>query len=570
MLSFYTEQVIGATRKLANQYWEGGISGFEIDESLDAEATSRSPYNASHAGAVLDQPGLLFTDMIRINAARFRNKPVVICGKDQLSWADFHRRTNKVANALIQNGLSKGEKVCLVMNSSILMFELIWGTVKAGGVIVPLNRMMSGDGLEATINNCDARWLVADPDAIASIDAIRPKLKKVDLNGFLTGGGAVPGWRDSQSLITAAADHEPDVELTMFDPMNIIYSSGSTGAPKGIEHSQLARHIYSLGFGPGLQMTRFSVPLCSTPLYTNGTWITMLPAVYLGCTTVLLTKFTADAFLGAIEDHGCTHAFAVPTQFIVLLESGRIKDYDTTTMKVFMSGGQAIASATQEGLLREMPHLRLYECYGITEGFSTLAAPEDKALPGKERTVGLGLFGGEIVILDDDGNVLPPGEVGDIAGYGPALMTGYYQNREATEKMIWRDHRGRTFLRSGDLGFMDDDGYIYIAGRVKDMIKSGGINVYASDIEEVFMRHPAIAEVAAIGIPHPRWLETPLLLAILRDGHSVDEEELREWGNSQLGKYQRVSRVEFRSEFPRATHDKILKRALRAPYWPES
>lgn len=508
--------------------------------------------------------------MIRVNAARFRDKPVVICGKDQLSWADFHLRTNKVANVLIEQGLKKGEKVCLVMNSSILMFELIWGTVKAGGVIVPLNRMMSGDGLEATINNCDARFLFADPDATEFIDAIRSRLEKVDSNGYFIADGAISGWRDGPSLVDAASEEEPDVKLTMFDPMNIIYSSGSTGAPKGIEHSHLARHIYTFGFGPGLEMTRFSVPLCSTPLYTNGTWITMLPAVYLGCTTVLLTKFTADTFLGAIEDHGCTHAFAVPTQFIVLVELGRIKDYDTSAMKVFMSGGQAIASATKEALQREIPHLRLYECYGITEGFSTLASPEDKALPGKDKTVGLALFGGEIVILDDEGNILPHGEVGDIAGYGPALMTGYYQNCEATEKMIWRDRRGRSFLRSGDLGFMDEDGYIYIAGRVKDMIKSGGINVYASDIEEVFMRHPAVAEVAAIGIPHPRWLETPLLLVILRDGHSVSEDELRDWGNAQLGKYQRVSRVEFREEFPRATHDKILKRALRDPYWSEN
>jgi acyl-CoA synthetase (AMP-forming)/AMP-acid ligase II len=522
------------------------------------------------SGAILDQPGLLFTDMIRINAARFRDKPAVICGADRLSWADFHVRTNKVANALLGLGIAKGDKVCLVMNSSILMFELIWGTVKAGGVIVPLNRMMSATGLAATIDNCDARFLFADLDAVASVDAVRAELGKVERDGFFVAGGTAQGWRAAEPLVDAGAEPEPDVGLTMADPMNIIYSSGSTGAPKGIEHSQLARHIYTLGFGPGLEMTRFSVPLCSTPLYTNGTWITMLPAVYLGGTTVLMTKFSAADFLQAVQDHGCTHAFAVPTQFIVLVESGIVRDYDTGSLRVLMSGGQAIASTTVALLREQLPHVRLYECYGITEGFSTLASPEDKALPGKEKTVGLALFGGELVILDDDGNVLPPGEVGDITGYGPALMTGYYRNREATERMIWRDPRGRTFLRSGDLGRMDEDGYLYIAGRVKDMIKSGGINVYASDIEEVFMRHPAVAEVAAIGIPHERWIETPLLLVILRDGHAIDEEELREWGNGQLGRWQRVSRVEFRATFPRATHDKILKRALRDPYWPQA
>lgn len=520
-------------------------------------------------GLSLDQPGLLFTDMIRINAGQFRDKPAVICGDDRLSWTDFHCRTNVVGNALIALGMEKGDKVCLVMNSSIAMFELIWGTIKAGGVIVPLNRMMSTDGLAATIDNCDARFLFADADATSAVDAVKETLNKIAPDNFFVVGGAAPGWRAAEPILADGSEQEPDVMLTMADPMNIIYSSGSTGAPKGIEHSQLARHIYSLGFGPGLEMTRFSVPLCSTPLYTNGTWITMLPAVYLGGTTVLMKKFSAEAFLQTVQDHRCTHAFAVPTQFIVLVESGAIAQYDTSSLKVLMSGGQAIASKTVALLQQQLPHVRLYECYGITEGFSTLASPEDKALPGKEKTVGLALFGGEIVILDDDGNVLPAGEVGDITGYGPALMTGYYRNPEATAKLIWTDPKGRTFLRSGDLGRKDQDGYLYIAGRVKDMIKSGGINVYASDIEDVFMRHPAVAEVAAIGIPHERWIETPLLLVIKRDGHAITEEELRTWGNAQLGQWQRVSRVEFRETFPRATHDKILKRALRDPYWPQ-
>ncbi|RZI55628.1 MAG: long-chain fatty acid--CoA ligase, partial [Zymomonas sp.] len=294
--------------------------------------------------AQLDQPGLLFTDMIRINAARFREKPAVICDSEALSWTDFHRRTNMVANSLIVLGLRKGDKVCLVMNSSIAMFELIWGVVKAGGVVVPLNIMMSADGLAVTINDCDARFLFADAQMRASVDAVRGLLEEVEPDGFFVLREAPAGWRSAATLIDGADDEEPDVGLTMTDPMNIIYSSGSTGTPKGIEHSQLARHIYTLGFGPGLEMTRFSVPICSTPLYTNGTWITMLPAVYLGGTTVLMTRFSAEAFLATVERNRCTHAFAVPTQFIVLLESGRIPEYDTSSLKVLMSGGQAIAS----------------------------------------------------------------------------------------------------------------------------------------------------------------------------------------------------------------------------------
>lgn len=257
----------------------------------------------------------------------------------------------------------------------------------------------------------------------------------------------------------------------------------------------------------------------------------------------------------------------VPTQYIVLIEAGIGQRYDLSSMRSHLSGGQAISPKTVEGLETLFPESRLFECYGLTEGFITLAGPEDKALDGKERTVGLPMFAGEIVILGDDDKVLPPEEVGEIAGYGPALMKGYYRKEKITNEMIWLDPSGRTFLKSGDLGRLDEDGYLYIAGRVKDMIKSGGINIYASDIEDVFMQHPDVSEVAAIGVPHEKWVETPLLLVIPREGATITEEELAEWGNRQLGKWQRVSRVEFRKEFPRATHDKILKRALRDPYW---
>ena len=524
---------------------------------------------AQAAPAQLDQPELLYTDLIRINARLYANKPAVVCGDQRLGWADFHSRTNRAANALLALGVRRGDKVCLVMNSSIAMFELIWGSIKAGAVVVPLNVMMAGDALGLTIDDCDATLLFADASTCDAVDAVRAALHKIPAQGYFLHGATRADWGSADTLVAGGSAGEVPLRLKHSDSMNIIYSSGSTGVPKGIEHSHFARHIYSLGFGPGLEMDRWSVAICTTPLYTNGTWITMLPAVYWGGTTVLMSRFNAQDFFATVQREKCTHVFMVPTQYIVLLESELGSQYALGSMRVLLSGGQAIATRTVEGLAALFPTARRFECYGITEGFITLAAPEDKALPGKERTVGLPMFGGEIVILDDDGNVLPAGEVGDIAGYGPALMKGYYRKPDSTAKMIWRDPAGRSFLRSGDLGQLDADGYLTIAGRIKDMIKSGGINVYASDIEEVFMQHPDVVEAAAIGIPHAKWVETPLLLVIMREGCVTTERALMEWGNTRLGRWQRVSAVEFRSEFPRATHDKVLKRALRDPYWPK-
>lgn len=523
-----------------------------------------------HAPAALDQPPLLYTEQIRIHARLQGARPAAICDGQALSWGDFHRQTNQVAHALRAEGLQHGDRVCLVMNSSLDMFVLIWGVIKSGGVVVPLNVMMAGDSLGLAIEDCDPRWIFADAETAPAVQALRPTLPRIRDASCLLAGSDSPlpeGWRALGPWRDAQPETEVAVSLQHSDSMNIIYSSGSTGKPKGIEHSHFARHIYSLGFGPGLEMNRWSVPICSTPLYTNGTWITMLPAVYWGGTTVLMRRFSAAEFFAAIERHRCTHMFMVPTQYIVLIESGLARQHDLSSVRVCLSGGQATADKTWEGLRSVFPGARLFECYGITEGFITLASPEDKALPGKRRSVGLPMFGGELLILDEEGRVQPPHTVGDITGYGPALMKGYFRQPEATARMTWKDAAGRTFLRSGDLGYLDEDGYLFIAGRIKDMIKSGGINVYASDIEEVFMRHPEVQEVAAIGIPHEKWIETPLLLAILREGATVTAEELKAWGNAQLGRWQKVHAVEFRTEFPRATHDKVLKRALREPYW---
>lgn len=516
---------------------------------------------------VLDQPGLFYTDAIRINAGLYKDKAAVVCGDERLSWRDLNRRVNKVANALLGLGLKKGDKVCLLMDSSVAMFELIWGTIRAGGVTVPLNVMMAQEALSGMVNNCDARFIFADANTAPQVESVRASLTKLESGGYYTTGTPGAGWKAAQALVEGGSEDEPPVRLEMSDSMNIIYSSGSTGVPKGIEHSHLSRHLYSVGFGPGMRMDRYSVAICTTPLYTNGTWITMLPAVYWGGTTVLMPKFSAKGFLETVQKERCTHVFMVPTQYIVILESGLVGQYDVSSMKSLLSGGQAISSKTFRGLEESFPKADIFECYGCTEGFVTLCLPEDRALRGKVGSVGLPIFTGETVVIGDDDRILPPDEVGEICGWGPNLMKGYYNNPKITHEASWRHPDGRVFFRSGDLGRMDADGYVYVVGRVKDMIKSGGINVFASDIEEIYMRHPDVVEAAAIGVPHEKWLETPILLAIMREGSTTTEAELMEWGNTKLGKWQRVSRVEFRTEFPRGTHDKVLKRALRDPYW---
>jgi acyl-CoA synthetase (AMP-forming)/AMP-acid ligase II len=284
----------------------------------------------------------------------------------------------------------------------------------------------------------------------------------------------------------------------------------------------------------------------------------------MGGTCVLLPKFSGDVVLETVARERCTHTFMVPTQAIGVL-AAESKEYDLSSMEVILSGGQAIPGQTFDDLMRRFPKAGIYECYGMTEGFFYSVGPKDYAR-GKRGSVGIPIFGGDVRVIDENGSELQTGELGEIVGWAPGLMKGYYNDAARTAELIWRGPKGRTYLRSGDLGRLDEDGYLYVVGRIKDMIKSGGINVFAADIEEVFMRHPQVSEAAAIGIPHEKWIETPILLAILRAGATVTEDELMAWGNDKLGKYQRVTKVEFRTDFPRANYGKVLKRVLRGEY----
>jgi long-chain acyl-CoA synthetase len=508
----------------------------------------------------------LCSDAIAHHAKFSPKHAAVRCGSDRLTWRELELRTNKVANALRQRGLVKGDKVCLLMHNSVAMFELLWGIIKAGGVAVPLNVMVARDALVLMINNCDARLLFVDEFTIDAIAPARAELSNIGDGGlFLVGELNFP-WQSANDLIDKAPEQVPDVHIDPLDSMNIIYTSGTTGVPKGVEHSQFARFSYALGLSNWLHFDRNSIAVAATPLYTNGTWLTMLPCMYHGGTVVLLPKFTGEAFVEALESTRGTHVFLVPTQSIAVLEALAHAGRDVSSLRVLLSSGQALPPKTYHELVAAFPHTGIYEVYGMSEGFGTLASPEDLRL-GKPGLVGKPFFLDDICIINENGQQVPPGDDGEIVGYSGGLMKGYYKDNARTDEITWVGPGERKFLRSGDIGRIDDDGFVYVLGRIKDMIKSGGINVYASDIEAAFMEHPQVREVAAIGIPHEKWIETPLLFVIRRPGATITEDALRDWGNERLSKYQRVSRVEFRENFPRANYDKVKKAELRAPYW---
>ncbi len=508
----------------------------------------------------------LFPDAIAHHSTYSPNQIAVVCRDQRITYRELDERTARIANALRARGISKGDKVAIFMQSSLTFYELLWGIVRRGAVVVPLNIMLSAEALSGVVNNSEARLLFTDSLNAEVVRRATAEFTTLDPSTIILADGTGPG--SLERLVEGASASFERVPLEPSDSMSILYTSGTTGLPKGSEHTYFARMAYYIyAYGKWFNFDRDSVALCATPLYANGTWMTMLPTLYYGGKVVIMPKFDVREFYAVVERESCSHMFMVPTQFVSLIAEGLPDPSKLSAVKMLISSGQTLPGPVHDKIRDAFTAAKFIEIYGMSEGFGTLAEPYDRRL--KPGTVGKPIWLDDIRIIDEDLREVGRGVTGEIVGYGAGLMKGYYRDPERTEASIWYDGTGRSFLRSGDLGHIDEDGYLFVSGRSKDMIKSGGINVYATDIEEVFMKHPAVLEAAAIGIPHERWMETPLLLVRLAPGASVDPEELVEWGNAKLSKYQRVSAVEFREDFPRATYGKIKKADLRAPYWAE-
>ena len=496
--------------------------------------------------------------------ARFQpRKLAAVCGARRETWEELNAACNQVANRLLAAGIGRGDKVAMLMPNSLDTLHAMLGVFKAGACLVPVSTMLTASQVAVLINDSGASALLAAGPTRSLADAALADCPKVrsDLR-ICVGGGA--GWQDWSQWLGSTPAHEPSVRYSLDDEFNIIYSSGTTGLPKGIVQTHRARQHWSYSNAIEMRFDNTAVALATTSLYSNGTWFMVLPPLFVGGTVVIMEGFSVDGFFDLVAAERVTHVFMVPTQYIALLESPRLENAQLGSLRVMVSAGSPLRDDTKERVLQRMGP-GLFELYGFSEGFATIIKPED--IVRKPGSVGKPVVGFDLRILSDDGRELPPGVTGEIAGYGGGLMRGYHGRDDATAECIWRDGRGRTFLRSGDIGRVDEEGFLYILDRKKDMILSGGFNVFPKDIEAVVAQHPAVVDVTVIGIPHEKWDEVPLALVIRRAGVGASADEMRDWANARLAKTQRLAGVEFRDEFPRNALGKVLKRVLREPYW---
>lgn len=515
-------------------------------------------------GWILDDPHVTIPDVVQSFGTYQPNKEAVVCGDVRRTWGAFNANVNRIGNALVASGIRKGDKVAVLMGNSVEMLEVVFGAVKSGACVVPLSGMLTGEQLAALVEDSGSCALIATADFREKLAPYLDGLTKVPEHRRIAALSPEDGWIALERFTADSPSGPPNVVYEPTDEFNIIYSSGTTGLPKGIVQTHRARLHWAFSNAIEMSFTRRSRALTTTALYSNGTWLMMLPILFVGGTLVVMPEFDPEKFLIKVEEEGISHTFMVPAQYQMVLEHPSFDHYDNSGLEMLLCAGSPLRQTTKQEVIRRFGD-KLIELYGFSEGFASMLKPGQHQ--EKMDSVGVPVLGFEYRILDEEGNALPANAPGEIAGYGAGIMKEYHHKPEQTRELIWRDERGRTFIRSGDIGMYDEDGFLKIVDRKKDMIISGGLNVFPADIEEIVVQHPDVMDATVIGVPHPKWDETALALVIPRSGVDADPQAIRDWCNERLAKHQRLHEVEFREEFPRNALGKVLRRLLRDPYW---
>ena len=506
------------------------------------------------ATSTAQPPFRTVSELLRENA-RLRPQASALADDDTaLGWAQLDALVDRVAASLQRAGLKKGDVVAVCAAASVRYAAVYLGALRCGVVVAPLASSVTPESMQSMLRDAEARLLFVDAQGRAVLPPATPDAPALVA---LDDDGPAPRWHEW--LAPEGAVPQP-VAVAPEHPFNIIYSSGTTGTPKGIVQSHGMRwaHIVrglAQGYGPE------SVTLLATPLYSNTTLVSFFPGLCAGGSVRLMPKFDALRYLQIAQQIRATHSMLVPVQYQRIMALPQFGEFDLSSFRAKFCTSAPFRAELKADVLARWPGA-LYEFYGMTEGGGTciLAAHEH---PDKLHTVGQPAATSDIRLIDEDGNELPPGATGEVVGHSPGMMTGYHHQPEKTREAEWFDATGKRFIRTGDVGRFDKQGFLTLLDRRKDMIISGGFNIYPSDLEAELRKHPAVEDVAVTGVPSEQWGETPVAFVRRPPGATDEAAQIMAWYNASAGKTQRLAALHLVDELPRSAIGKVLKRELR-------
>jgi acyl-CoA synthetase (AMP-forming)/AMP-acid ligase II len=505
--------------------------------------------------ALLSQDFGTLADVVREQAKALKDKLALVDAKRTVSYAELDALMDRIATALQRDGVGKAEVAAICATTSVEYGASFFGILRAGAIVAPLAPSSTPESLIVQLNDSGAKVFFLDNGVAEAMAGVmdQVKAKRVSLDGS-DAGAPFEQWLAPEGSKPTPVEVDPD------QGFNIIYSSGTTGAPKGIVQphrmrwGQIRRGVYP----------ETAVTMISTPLYSNTTLVSYLPTISNGGTAVLMPKFDAERFLKLSEKHRATHAMLVPVQYRRLMDRPDFDSYDLSSYQMKFSTSAPFSAALKADILKRWPG-GLVEYYGMTEGGGSCGLQAHE-FPDKLHTVGRPLPGHDIRLIDEDGVEVAQGEIGEVVGRSGAMMVGYHNQPGKTSAAEWWSPDGLRFIRTGDVGRFDEDGFLTLMDRKKDMIISGGFNIYPSDLEAEIVRHDAVLEAAVVGVPSEAWGETPVAFVALKPGQTVGAEELKAWVNGKVGKTQRLADLQVVDSLPRSHIGKVLKRELRDAY----
>jgi fatty-acyl-CoA synthase len=506
---------------------------------------------------------LLIGDVLRRRAhGADADRTALIFNEHRWSYRELDEAAVRLANGLRHLGIRRGDRIGLFGRNSVEWVVAYFACAKAAAILVPVSYWFKGEELRHVLEDSGARVLIAATEFADLVAAERTSLKTLEQVIWIGEAGAGVDATYAE-LISRSADDEPDTGLSESDGHIILYTSGTTGAPKGALISHRAHVLHAATWAAETRAKRDDVYLCTYPLFhTGGTDCGILPPLHAGAAVVVLPRPDAELIVEAVERHHVTAFRAVPTVWKRLLARDDLERRDLSSLRRVIAGSDAMPPELIAEIKRRLPGVAYLQNYGLTEAGPVLTylRPEDP--PSRWGSNGMPHAQAEVRIVDEQDGALPPGTVGEIVARSEHLMTAYWNLPDKTEEAL----RGG-WLHTGDLGYFDADGYLWITGRKKDVIISGSEHIYPIEVESVLRLHPGVEEVAVIGVPDPHWGESVVAVVVPASGTKPNAEEIISFVRSRLADYKRPRQVVFANELPRTGPTrKVQKAALRERY----